>query len=259
MKLAIYSDLHLEFNAWVPPPIEADVVVLAGDIDVLAERNDVPAWAKRHWPKSEVVQILGNHEYYRTWLGMAAELERARGKALDAGVHLLENDCVVISGVRFLGCTLWTDFQLRGSSQASMEAAARAMNDFRVIRVDNGEGGTEPFAPQDSVQIHRRSVAWLDAELTNPFDGKSVVITHHSPHPKCEHAFYATSSLSPAFCSDLGWLIERHQPELWISGHTHASHDVRIGATRLVSNQRGYRDTPEHADAPFNPSLVIEI
>jgi hypothetical protein len=32
MRIRVLSDLHLEFFDWVPPPVEADVVVLAGDI-----------------------------------------------------------------------------------------------------------------------------------------------------------------------------------------------------------------------------------
>jgi hypothetical protein len=85
------------------------------------------------------------------------------------------------------------------------------------------------------------------------------VVTHHAPHPNCEHATYKGGDLSPAYCSDLGWLIDRYQPDLWISGHTHASHDFEIRRTRLLSNQRGYSNVPEHADAVFKPFLVIEI
>jgi hypothetical protein len=189
--------------------------------------------------------------------GMNACLDLARRQAKARGVHLLDTDAVVFDDVRILGCTLWTDFCLRGNSVLSAVEASRNMNDFRGAIYLDGDFG--PFRPEDSIDLHRRSVEWLDRELAKPFAGKTLVVTHHSPHPKCEHRFYATSPLSPAFCSDLGWLIERHQPALWISGHTHASHDIHIGATRLVSNQRGYRDTPEHADAPFNPSLTIEI
>lgn len=187
-------------------------------------------------------------------------LTRARELARAHGVFLLENESLLVGNVRFLGCTLWTDFRLQGMPEVSMAHARLRMNDFSgSITTVAGDGELRDFRPQDSQEIHRVSVGWLRSELGKRFDGATVVVTHHAPHPLCEHRTHAGSIVSPAFCSNLGRMIEEFEPDLWISGHTHASHDVRLGATRLVSNQRGYRDTPEHADAPFDPRCCVEF
>lgn len=261
MKIRVMSDLHLEGAALEPETVDCDVVVLAGDIDQVV-RGSAARWARQSFPETPIIWVLGNHEYYR-WnrpTGMDGCLARARELARAHDVLLLENESVVVGTVRFLGCTLWTDFRLQGTPEGSMTRARLGMSDFsgRITTIGD-DGELRDFRPQDSREIHRRSVAWLRGELAEEFGGATVVVTHHSPHPICEHRAYASSLLSPAFCSNLGAMIEEFQPELWISGHTHASHDVRIGKTRLVSNQRGYTNVPEHDDAPFDPRFCVEV
>lgn len=253
------SDLHLEATPLALEPVNADVVVLAGDIAPVVH-GTAPRWARKQFPKEPIVWVLGNHEHYGFPADMDACIAAARDLAREFDIHLLAQDSAVIHGVRFLGCTLWTDFRLQGTPELSMTRARLSMSDFSgSILIAEDVGQARFFRPQDSVEIHRRSVAWLHDELTRPFDGKTVVVTHHAPHPRCEHPSHLNGPLPPAFCSDLSRLIQRHHPSLWISGHTHASHDFMIGATRLLSNQRGYRDLAEHGDAPFLPRLVIDL
>ena len=268
MKMRVMSDLHVEFGGVeLDDSIDCDVVVLAGDIDVL-KLYSVPAWAQMTFPTRDMVWVLGNHEYYdwRKDSGMEACLAYAHSEAKRYGVYLLENRAVELAGVRFLGCTLWTDFELLGNASVSKHIAAGGMNDFQVIYRERAPGGWKkdgqrlrPFTPAEAVAIHRESVAWLDQELGRPFDGKTVVVTHHTPHADCNHPAFRGDILSPAYCSDLTWLIEKHAPDIWISGHTHASYRFHIGKTLLISNQRGYSNEPEWPEAPFNPSLVIEV
>lgn len=259
MKIRVLSDLHLESAPLELPKVDADVVVLAGDIEPVVH-GDAPRWAREQFGDRPIVWVLGNHEHYGFAEGVERCIERARRLAAEFDIHLLEDETLVLDEVRFLGCTLWTDFRLQGMPDLSMTRARLGMSDFSGSIAATAEGGgSRYFRPQDSVDIHRRSVAWLHAELAKSYDRRNVVVTHHAPHPRCEHASYVGGLLSPAFCNDLGLPIERYQPVLWISGHTHASHDFKVGSTRLVSNQRGYRDVPEHADAPFRPNLVIEV
>lgn len=261
MRIRPMSDLHLEAAPLRLKDIDCDVVILAGDID-LVENGHVPKWARETFPEREIIWVLGNHEHYRWSEGSGIEgcVDRARALARNQQVHLLEGDVTVIGGVRFVGCTLWTDFELQGSPYQARIHAAMRMSDFRgAIKIPDAYEGIRFFRPEDSRRIHERSVRWLESELSQPFGGETIVVTHHAPHPRCEHASHAQSPLSPAFCSDLSWMIEKYQPRLWVSGHTHASHDVDVGMTRLLSNQRGYRDVPEHPDAPFNPDLVVKL
>ena len=275
MKLRIMSDIHLEFTPFEPAAVDEDVVVLAGDIAPITAVN-VPAWARRNFPRADVLWVLGNHEHYGTQLTVDEGIALAREQAAEnevilpeAGgepgewghgrrVQLLEEDIFYSPwGVRFLGSTLWTDFELRNDRLSAMDIAERCMADFGGQIWDENEGAR--FTAEASREIHKRQVRWLEKELAVPYDGKTIVVTHHVPHPKCNHPAYAGSWLSPAFGSDLSWLIKRYQPDMWISGHTHASYRFNVGKTLLISNQRGYSDTPEQADAPFDPSLVVEI
>src|SRR3954470_22041676 len=131
MKLHVVSDLHAGFGAFDPPETDADVLVLAGDVDVGVRGIELAkAWARGR----PVLYVAGNHEFY------GEAVPRHVGKMADAAkgssVELLENREVEIGGVRFLGCTLWTDFELFGDRARCMAAAQSAMNDFRRIRVE---------------------------------------------------------------------------------------------------------------------------
>jgi predicted phosphodiesterase len=118
MKIRILSDLHLEFQDWVPPESDADIVVLAGDIHIGVHGID---WARRSFPLTPVIYVPGNHEFYGGNLQSVTDELYARAKHF--GVDVLDGRRLVIGGVRFLGATLWTDFALYGSDQRSINRA----------------------------------------------------------------------------------------------------------------------------------------
>jgi 3',5'-cyclic AMP phosphodiesterase CpdA len=260
MRIHVMSDLHLEFHDFSPPPLDCDVVVLAGDI---AEGHRGVTWARSHFRKP-VILVAGNHEFYNRDRRAMSHIFGALSSAADkegSNIHFCERRRVDMSGVRFLGCTLWTDFSVQGQTHLALLEARRGLWDFNGgIWVTTGyEGEREEFTPELSVAIHRRSVSWLDEELAKPFDGTTVVVTHHAPSLRSSHPVFAGAPLNGCFASSLEWLIEKHQPALWVHGHMHNFSDYRIGNTRVVCNPRGYTDSAEHADAPFNPNLVIEL
>lgn len=247
MKIQVLSDLHREFSPYPLTPTDAEVIVLAGDVDVGTFGIE---WAKALG--KPVVYVAGNHEFYHQ------DIQRMTDELRDASagspVHFLENERVIIGDTRFLGCTLWTDFRLFGDHMrdACMVQARRSLNDFRIIH-----NGAARFTPEDSIALHEESRAWLKAELTQPFAGKTVVVTHHMPHGKCVSARYAHDSLSACFASNADELM--NLADLWIFGHTHDSNDVTIGKTRLLDNPRGYSrflDTQENKD--FKHDFVVE-
>ena len=105
MKIRVLSDLHLEFADWSPPPADADVIVLAGDIHIGVRGLE---WARQQFPATPIVYVAGNHEFYG---GQMRQVTAALREAADRlGVHLLDADELVLGGARFLGATLWTDF-----------------------------------------------------------------------------------------------------------------------------------------------------
>ena len=111
------------------------------------------------------------------------------------------------------------------------------MNDYRLIRVAGAS--YRRIRAADTVALHRDHRRWLEARLAEPFDGDTVVVTHHAPHPACLGRFEG-GSLAAAYASDLTDLIEAHRPALWLHGHTHVPSDLTVGATRVLNVSIGY-------------------
>ncbi len=254
MKLHILSDIHLEFSSLSPPETEAGVIVLAGDV---CKGHAGPGWARDAFPGQEIVYVPGNHEFYDS--DRPGKLAKIRASAQENNVHLLDNDAVVISTqsgetVRFLGCTLWTDFLYFGENMkaAAMREGQTFLNDFRLI----GEG-RHRFTPARSIELHEESLTWLKAELAKPFDGKTVVVTHHLPSALSVSERFKDSLLTACFASNLDCLFG--QMDLWVHGHTHDCMDYEANGTRVVCNPRGYVTWHGTENRFFQPKLIVEI
>lgn len=269
MRLLILSDLHLEVWRENAPAIRPelsrpDAVILAGDID---KTERALAWAERTFAGLPVIYVSGNHEGYgHSWEGALRELAR-QGKA-SSNVRFLDRGETVIGKVRFLGATLWTDYELFGKDQkdAAIAAAEPVMLDYRRIEMeglsegdeDGADGGLRMMTPADTVRLHRADLAWLKDKLETPFDGRTVVVTHMSPSLRSVAPRYADDLVSAAFSSNLDTLAER--ADLWVHGHTHDSFDYRIGRCRVVCNPCGYVRRDGGTDNPhYNPDLIVEI
>ena len=191
MNLHVLSDLHTEFSNFSAPNTGADVVILAGDIGVGLGGIE---WAASQFPKVPVIYVPGNHEYHGHDVALIDELI----KQSMPNIHVLNNDMIVLDGVRFLGCTLWTDFKLYGEGVAwfARQRAKQSIEDFVSIK-----SGKRLFTPEDSVELHEVSKTWIVSELERSFEGSTVVVTHHLPAPTSVAKRYANDSLNPAFAS----------------------------------------------------------
>lgn len=244
MKLHVLSDLHLECDpTWNPPDTDADVMILAGDIH--PGLQGMSAFSRQGKP---VLYVPGNHEFYGEQMdGLSAAMRLYSGTAK---VTVLNNDEIVINGVRFLGTTLWTDFRLFGTAQleAALLAADGHMNDYISIR--NGSGW---LTPQHTLHLHLQAARWLEQKLSEPFAGPTVVITHHAPHPESCHPKYSGHILNAAFVSDLSRMLGK--ADLWVHGHIHWTLDYEVKGTRIVCNPKGYGNENKR----FIPDLVIDV
>lgn len=237
MKIISYSDLHLEFGGGfqLPSGTDADMMVLAGDIITLRDYAPLHRFLA-DWEKP-VLFVAGNHEYYtNTPMGV----EEAKFKAWLSDEHpnvvFLQDEAVVIDGVNFFGGTMWTDFN-RSNEKDMLEARA-CMNDYRLIKTEE----YITLTPSMTVMLHEAFVEKISRWFGQPLNGPRVVVSHHAPvaNPRTQHG---GSPLMPAFNSlDMPALIDRHQPALWIYGHTHECDDQSRGKTRIISNQLGYPD-----------------
>ena len=255
MRLHVLSDLHLERGGGPPPVVaDADVLVLAGDIGPgTAGLEAAAAWAPAGQP---VLYVSGNHEPYG---GALPEITgRLRiAAAADDRLRVLERDEHVLGGVRFLGCTLWSDFAVAGDGAERERAKAicrRIVNDYTHIGWAPEERRLDP---DDTVRLHATSRRWLEARLDAPFDGPTVVVTHHAPlGPSEPIADPLRRAIAGAFVSDLAPLMGAGRAALWVFGHTHRRVDVEVAGTRVLSNPRGY---PHEPVAGFDPALVVEV
>ena len=274
MRILVLSDLHREI--WCRPHTRSaadeaywpfdkidlaisrpDVVVLAGDIDVGARAI---SWADETFPDLPVIYVHGNHEGYGHQLDVVrAEITAACQTT--GHVHHLDRGELIMDGVRFLGAALWTDFRLYGADavERAWHAAAMLMNDYRQIRLASGDDRT--LTPDDTIGWHRADRDWVAERLTQPFEGKTVVVTHMAPSERSIAEPFKGDRLSPAFASNVEHLVE--MADLWIHGHVHNACDYRIGDKgRVVCNPLGYPgrfigEPPENQG--FNPSLVIDL
>lgn len=253
MKLQVLSDLHLNVEEFDAPVAEADVVVLAGDI---ARPAKACVWAQRL--RKPVIYVAGNHEFYGG--SIDGTVQELRTMCAGTNVHVLEGDELVIDDVRFLGTTLWTDFLIFGEGkerERAMEEARTLIRDFSRIRADSSTERT--FSPDDSAVLFRRAVAWLQAKLSEPFDGPTVVVTHHAPSARSIHPRFSGSLLNGCFVSDAEYLLDGDCVDLWIHGHTHDTFDYVAHGTRVVCNPRGYAKHGIDENAAFDPSLIVVV
>lgn len=257
-RLLVMSDLHIEFGDLDVPDVDVDVAVLAGDIHVgiaavewsecLARRLGIP-----------VVLIAGNHEHYGTARALHGSMTqnfvdyRTFAERTEGRLVFLERASAVVAGVRFLGCTLWTDFDLFGNPPAAMAAAARGMNDFRLISYEPGV----LFTPAHAREEFEQAKAFLADELAKEFNGPTVLVTHHSPSLRSVPAPFKTDILSAAYASNLDELVAASGASLWVHGHHHDSSDYMLGGTRVVCNPRGYTGHAQNRD--FDREFIVEL
>ena len=245
MRIHLLSDLHNEFSPFIPEPLDCDVVILAGDIDVKTRAVD---WARQSF-SVPVLYVPGNHEFYGGHLTRTLEKLRA---AQDDRVRVLDRDDVILAGVRFLGATMWTDFAATGNPPIAAFSAQNSMNDFRQIRTAN----YRRIRPADLVEQSVKTRDWLRTKLAEPFDGRTVVITHHAPTLRSlQDNPHAGTHLDAAFANRWEYLMGGERVALWVHGHSHTAVDYDVAGTRVVSNPRGYPGE----ETGFCPKLVIEV
>ena len=253
MKLTLLSDLHLSMQSMTHPRTDADVVVLAGDLWRPAGAIE---WARQF--DKPTLFVAGNHEFYGS--DLVTTMKQLRELAGGTSVRVLEREEWHHDGVRFLGCTLWSDYRLYASPaqrDAVLQRVVEEIHDFTRVRI--APDFVDRFTPAVSQMLFDSSVAWLESKFAQPHAGPTVVVTHFAPSRGSIAVQFAGSPLNACFVSDLEPRILQWQPRLWLHGHTHDSFDYRIGKTRVIANPRGYARGGEVENKAFDPQLVIEL
>lgn len=281
MKIQLLSDLHLEADPhFLAQPLPgADVLVLAGDIGSyqsdsllsslaisdfgLARFSPLPvARGGAGWP-TPVFFLPGNHEY--DGLDFDETHERLRETCKRLGLLWLERESMVLQGVRFVGCTLWTDFDALSTEKAraagitlgeqlkAREKAFRAAN-FYLNKNHTFRQG-QPMLAEAVREEGLKSQAWLRRALTAPFDGPTVAVTHFAPSLLSADPRYGITPGTAGFCNSLDELLPL--ATLWLHGHLHCRNDYIRHGCRVVANPLGYARKGEQA--AFRQSLCIKL
>ena len=269
MNIQLLSDLHLESNLdFMPRPAPlADVLVLAGDIgsyqahSALRSAGDADFGLQRFsplhgWP-TPVLFVPGNHEY--DGLDFDEAHERLQETCARLGITWLERQVLQMGGVRFVGTTLWTDFDALGplAGQAlpdkipahfshpnsqytrhlkARDKAFRAAN-YYLRKTQTTRHGLPWLAEEMRAQA-MQCQDWLSQALATPFDGPTVVVTHFAPSLHSADPRYGKVPGTAGFCNALDhWLP---QAQLWLHGHLHCASDYIHKGCRVVANPLGY-------------------
>lgn len=256
MNIQLMSDLHLETHPHFVPQFapSADVLILAGDIgsyqpgSMLLDQHDTDFGLARFSPRKDLAAwpvpvffIPGNHEYD----GMPFEEAHQRLQETCARLQItwLHQRVIFANGVRFMGCTLWSDFEALVPPQGPLtqqlkarEKAERAANFY--LRKTGTTFKGEPFLADAVRQQAQADQAWLTQALSEPFDGDTVVVTHFAPTLKSADPRYGLTPGTAGFCNALDPLLP--QANLWLHGHLHCAHDYVHKGCRVVANPLGY-------------------
>ena len=153
MKIAICSDIHLEFGTIeLKNPGGVDVLILSGDICVerdVAEWDQVKIDLDTGPRKSkmiheffqnccaqfgEVIYVVGNHEHYHgDFAKTIPELKRKLGYL--SNLRILDKETFTMDDVMFIGATLWTD--MNKEDPLTLHSISSRMNDFRCVDNSN--------------------------------------------------------------------------------------------------------------------------
>ncbi len=281
MNIQLLSDLHLESNPhFVARPLPgADLLVLAGDIGSyqndsqltrlgisdfgLKQFSPLPlAEGGAAWP-TPVFFVPGNHEY--DGLDFDDAHARLRETCERLGITWLERESVVLNGVRFVGCTLWTDFDALTTEKAftgevtlgeqlnAREKAFRAANFY--LRKHHSLRAGQPVMAADWREEGLKSQQWLRQALNTPFDGPTVAVTHFAPSLSSADPRYGLVPGTAGFCNALDDLLPLAQ--LWLHGHLHCNFDYVKHGCRVVANPLGYARKGEQDG--FKPELLLKI
>ena len=268
MKIQLLSDLHLEAHPQlqVAPAPGAQLLVLAGDIGSYQRGSRLPPdedfglgrfSPRAGWP-TPVLFVPGNHEYD----GLEFDEAHARLRATcdRLGITWLEREVVVMQGVRFIGTTLWTDFEALvprdappARQQQAREKAWRAA-DFYLRKNTTLRGG-EPLLAAQLRSLGQDCQAWLRAALATPFEGTTVVVTHFAPSLHSADPRYGLTPGTAGFCNDLDELMPRAQ--WWLHGHLHCPQAYTLEGCRVRANPLGYANKGEQAS--FRSDYLIDL
>jgi predicted phosphodiesterase len=277
MRIQLLSDLHLELHPdFMPQPAPGvDVLVLAGDIgsyqtgsllsgDDFGLARFSPLRVGSPWPR--VLFTPGNHEFDA--LEFADTYARLRQICQSLGIEWLEREVLTIGAVRFVGTTLWSDFDAFAKAEKTLtrqlqqrEKAFRAANYYLSKNTTLNQG--QPMLADAMREMALECQAWLRGALSTPFPGTTVVVTHFAPTLHSADPRYGQQPGTAGFCNALDDLLPFAQ--VWMHGHLHCPSNYTVRGPRdghefacqVVANPMGYLHKGEQES--FVEGFVVDV
>jgi hypothetical protein len=263
MKIAICSDLHLEFGPIeINNPGDVDVLVLSGDICTARHLDWAAAQMYGDTRLSEmalryhnffqhvnsqfphVIYVSGNHEHYNfdfkyTLNTIKTQLERYKN------IHVLDNETVDIGDFTFLGATLWTD--MNKEDPVTIQSIGRMMNDFRCVENSNkmvtfkditwakNPNGTGEFLRDAEGNMVQESVKFRERPAT--FSPTDAVEEHKKTIQFIKDTITSNSTGKYVFCG--------HHTPSHFSCHPRYAHDRHMNGGYHSDLSELMLDTPQ--------------
>jgi hypothetical protein len=257
MKIKLWSDIHLEFSnhkfehLLTSDPANKEItLLLPGDIDVgMFGQVFIETVCEEF---KHVLRTCGNHEFYgQDFESVIDGWRNYEETTAPKNFHFLNNDQRLIDGVRFLGGTMWTGFNYE--DRMVMINARNNMNDYTHIM-----NGKFTISPEFILEEHNKYIKFLVEKLAEPYDGPTVVMSHHSPGNVLKRKGRAAQLLDYCYFADLEEFIGGNECiKLWVHGHTHQNYDYIVNETRVVCNPYGYHNY--QTNGGFNKDLILEV
>lgn len=259
LKVFWSSDLHLENSNFDKHSlISSGILILIGDIS--ADFSLLDSFFRKVNPNVNVVYIPGNHEFEaKTIQEVVPYLKDFL--SIYPNVRVLNNESCVIEGVKIIGSTLWTNFEI-SDNQIRKDVLERVDAQFpefnsTVIIGDNGKG--RRFTVLDAVDLFNESVKFLEFELKhNRSKLPTIVATHFTPSHRSTHPRFKDDAMNAYWSNQLDHLIPL--ADYWLHGHTHDSHEYYVDNCFVGCNPRGNSKLMNLASNPkFDILKHIEI
>ena len=249
MKTLCGSDLHTEHTTIrtyeaLSGSGRAKFLLLPGDI---SNRRGLEETLKGLSPLADhMLYVPGNHEYYGETVRDLDYYVRSLQEKIP-NLHVLQKDVVVIEGVRFVGCTLWSD--LKQGHFGIIDSIGNRCDDFKKIVNDSQD---DYFTPRDMLALNADHQQWLRQQLSERSVYKTVVLTHFPPSLNLRDPNHSLDNITYYMCnSNMEDVINHAAWDLWVFGHVHYNHDIMLEGTdgtpyeqRMISHTRGYSEDP---------------
>jgi calcineurin-like phosphoesterase family protein len=243
------QDVGFLADTFLPPSVKdaSSILVLAGDIS--SKQAQLQAFLEIIEHRFlKVLFLCGNHEWYgHDMSAYAPVLESMPLKNTE--VAALTVKCYVHDNVRIIFGTLWAD---GGATLADRSAVGRYLRDFYVIRKKDQLRWTVP----DMAEAFKVQKAAIVDRLKQPFEGVTIVATHHMPSLRLCHPRFGNEANGgfASNCDDI--LAYDHAPNVWIHGHTHDTIDTKLWKTRIVCNPSVYHQESGSAYKTYVPTFI---